>query len=108
VFSENAEYALSRAVQAAALGVRTLSPAELASVAQFKTLTDEVTALGIQVRAEAALLNQVLAYELSKAQWDMSPVGTRGAAPTELTGAALSLVNQRAAARLALQQAVAT
>lgn len=102
-FSENAELALSRAIQTQALGIRTLTPAELALVAQFKALTDDVAVLGTQVRADAALLNQVLTYESRKAEWAMVVDETRGVAPTVLTGAALTLFNQRAAAVRALQ-----
>jgi hypothetical protein len=62
--SEQAETELSRALQGAALGMHTLTQQEQASLMAFKVATDRVAALGVQARADAALLAEVMVLEV--------------------------------------------
>lgn len=61
--SELMETEINRALQGAALGVHKLTPQEMQAVQQFKLATDRVAAMGVQARADMALLHQVLAME---------------------------------------------
>lgn len=63
--SEMQETEINRALQGAALGVYRLTPQEMQAVQKFKQVTDRVTALGVQARADMKLLNEVLAAEPS-------------------------------------------
>ena len=64
--SAEREQELNRALQGATLGVHALTVAEQQEIARFKAVTDRVTALGAEARADAALLVQVLALEAAK------------------------------------------
>ena len=64
--SAEREQELNRALQGAALGVHTFTTSEQQEIARFKAVTDRVTALGAEARADAALLVQVIALEAAK------------------------------------------
>ena len=65
-FSEQVEAELSRAVMGAMLGQHQITPLEGAAIAAFKALTDEVAVIGVQARADWALLQQVFAVEAAQ------------------------------------------
>ena len=64
--SENSETELNRALQGAALGLYTLSATEKAGVLYFKSVMDKVEALGLQARADMALLNAAMSVETAQ------------------------------------------
>ena len=61
--SEQSEQELNRALQGKMLGMHTMTPAETALLMLFKSATDRVALLGVQARADAALLAAVMALE---------------------------------------------
>lgn len=89
--SEQAELEINRALQGAALGVYKLTLQDQQAIGRFKAVTDQASAVGVQARADMALLHKALDYEAAYREWLADPeLPTPGADPETL-----ALVEQR-------------
>lgn len=66
--SEQSEAELNRALQGKILGMHTMTPGEMALLMAFKMATDRVALLGVQARADMALLAETMALESATAR----------------------------------------